>query len=104
MRAAATRCASERSRASRSPWCSTCCADSLGLPYGRKPVAEVGELVGVDDRPDSLDGAVGDLEGEDVDQASLGVERQDGRLAVDVGRDHPRVELAIGLEEADQQA
>src|ERR1700745_2219393 len=36
--------------------------------------AEVGELVGVDDGPDGLDSAIGDVEADHVDQSALWVE------------------------------
>lgn len=64
----------------------------------------MGELVGIDDRTDGVARAVGDFEREQVDQAPLGVERQAGRLAVDLGPDELRTELGIAREELQQQA
>src|SRR5215208_5693078 len=45
--------------------------------------AEVGQLVGVDDRVDARDLAPGDVERHDADQALLRVEEERSRVAVD---------------------
>src|SRR5215469_12188892 len=45
--------------------------------------AEVGELVGIDDGPDSLDSAIGDVEADHVDQPALWVEELGSGMAVD---------------------
>ena len=51
------------------------------------------ELVGVDHRPDRLHHAVGDVEGEDVDDAVLGVVGDRPRLVVDPGQLEPGTHL-----------
>jgi hypothetical protein len=43
------------------------------------------ELIGVDHRPDRLNYAVGDVEGQDVDHEAFGVVGHHARLAVDPG-------------------
>src|SRR5215469_7170424 len=45
--------------------------------------AEVGELVGIDDGPDGLDSAIGDVEADHVDQSALWVEELGSWMAVD---------------------
>src|SRR5215470_12616794 len=48
--------------------------------------AEVGELVGIDDGPDGLDSAIGDIETDHVDQPALWVEELGSGMAVDHDR------------------
>src|SRR5215471_17134722 len=62
---------------------------SFCRPSGARPAAdggqrtEVGELVGIDDGPDGLDSAIGDVEADHVDQSALWVEELGSRMAVD---------------------
>ena len=48
-------------------------------------LAEVAELVRVDDGTDGLDAAVGDVEGEDAHEAAVGVDGEQAGVAVDLG-------------------
>src|SRR5215472_8010929 len=62
---------------------------SFCRPSGARPAAdggqrtEVGELVGIDDGPDGLDSAIGDVEADHVDQPALWVEELGSGMAVD---------------------
>src|SRR5215472_4795292 len=61
-------------------------------PSGARPAAdggqraEMGELVGIDDGPDGLDGAIGDVQADHVDQPALWVEELGSGMAVDHDR------------------
>jgi len=61
------------------------------------------QLVGVEDGPDRLDPAVGDVEGEDVDDPVLGVVGDGAWLAVDVGRLEMDAHLRGPAGQAEQQ-
>jgi hypothetical protein len=55
--------------------------------------AEMAELLGIDDRADGLDEAIGDLDRNDIDQAAVRVEEHRARLAVYLGSPHAQAEL-----------
>jgi hypothetical protein len=65
--------------------------------------AEVTELVGVDDRADGLDAAVGDVEGEDAEQAAGRVEDERAGVAVDLGRGDDHADGAAAPGQAEEE-
>jgi hypothetical protein len=60
--------------------------------------SKVSQLVGVDDRADGLDLAVGDVEDDHSRQPALSVEQQRTRLAVDLGAAHGQAEAGSGAQ------
>jgi hypothetical protein len=61
------------------------------------------ELVRVDDRADGLDPSVGDVEGEDAQQAAVRVEGEQAGVAVDLGRGVADADGAAAAGQAEQQ-
>src|SRR3954447_16373040 len=67
-------------------------------------LAEVVELVGIDDRPDRLHGAVDDVEDEDVDEAAVRIAHEGAGLTVAAAPLEPPAGRAHSLAETGEEA